>query len=384
MGKSIEAFIKPELLLWARQSARLPVADVAARLKAHGVTPQRLVDWESGLDRPSISQLRALAKIYKRPLAVFYLPAPPKDFDALHDYRRIFGIREEESPQLAYEIRKAYAKREIALELANNLEIPVPDFSQQIDLRDDPEEIGTTIRQLLNVDLDQQEHWATPYDALRIWKESIESLGILVFQSTKVPVEVMRGFSISQKLFPVIVLNGSDHPHGRIFTLLHELTHIMHQSGGICDFNLEDRTEVYCNMVAGATLVPGDDILDQPLVRGRGIQWKWTDDELGELSRKYKVSLEVVLRRLLTLELTTDVYYDSFRRRQLEKFRDMEVKPKKGFVEPYRKPILASGKTFVRIVLDAFGREIITSSDVSEFLDVKMKHLSDIEREVTV
>ena len=75
MTESIEAIIKPELLIWARKSAGLTLADAAKKAQ---VSEDKLNEWETGKSRPSISQLRKLGKVYKRPIAVFYLPEPPK------------------------------------------------------------------------------------------------------------------------------------------------------------------------------------------------------------------------------------------------------------------------------------------------------------------
>lgn len=67
----VEAKVKPELLVWARTSARMAQGDAAARAK---VRPARLSEWEAGDSRPSVPELQRLAAVYKRPLAVFYLP----------------------------------------------------------------------------------------------------------------------------------------------------------------------------------------------------------------------------------------------------------------------------------------------------------------------
>jgi azurin len=44
--------------------------------------------------------------------------------------------------------------------------------------------------------------------------------------------------------------------------------------------------------------------------------------------------------------------------------------------------ISAAGRAFVRLVLDNYYRENITSSDVADFLNVKLKHLGEIEQKV--
>ncbi len=69
-----EADITPEILVWARTSRGLLPEEVAKRLK---VSKERLSEWETGTSRPSIPQAEKLAGLYKRPLAVFYMPAPP-------------------------------------------------------------------------------------------------------------------------------------------------------------------------------------------------------------------------------------------------------------------------------------------------------------------
>jgi transcriptional regulator with XRE-family HTH domain len=58
---------------------------VARKLKIH---PETIQLWEGGAEKPTLAQLRRLADIYKRPLAVFYLPERPRDFQPLKDFRR--------------------------------------------------------------------------------------------------------------------------------------------------------------------------------------------------------------------------------------------------------------------------------------------------------
>jgi hypothetical protein len=76
---------------------------------------------------PVIGQLRRIAAVYKRPLAVFFLSQPPRDFDALKDFRRLPDqMLAAPSPELNLEIRRAHVRRETALELANSLGIDSP------------------------------------------------------------------------------------------------------------------------------------------------------------------------------------------------------------------------------------------------------------------
>ena len=88
MANRVEALLKPELLPWARENARLTVEEAARKVQ---VKPERLESWEAGEKRPTIKQLRKLGKAYKRPLAVFCLPERARDFQPMHDFRRLPG-----------------------------------------------------------------------------------------------------------------------------------------------------------------------------------------------------------------------------------------------------------------------------------------------------
>ncbi len=54
----------------------------------------------------------------------------------------------------------------------------------------------------------------------------MENLGVLVFQVSNIPLEVMRGFSISETPYPTIIINRADNPFARIFSIIHEFVHI--------------------------------------------------------------------------------------------------------------------------------------------------------------
>jgi len=113
---SIVAYVKPELLLWARASANLE--PVAASRKI-GVPDERVEAWERGEVQPTVAQLRKAASVYRRPLAAFYLPEPPQGFETLRDFRRLEpGESGEWSAALHAEFRRAHFQRDALLEIA--------------------------------------------------------------------------------------------------------------------------------------------------------------------------------------------------------------------------------------------------------------------------
>ena len=71
---SLAALVTPAVLVWAREAAGLDPGIAASKLQ---VKPDRLLSWETGEQRPTLSQLLKLANVYKRNPAVFYVPEPP-------------------------------------------------------------------------------------------------------------------------------------------------------------------------------------------------------------------------------------------------------------------------------------------------------------------
>jgi Zn-dependent peptidase ImmA (M78 family)/DNA-binding XRE family transcriptional regulator len=398
MRKRVEALVKPELLLWARKSAGL-TPELAAK-KAQ-VSLERLISWEKGDARPTIPQLIKLGNIYKRPISVFYLPAPPKQFDALHDYRRLPDKPLPTlSPALIYEIRKAWERRQTALELYELLGDKPPDISYKINLDDDPEVVSSAIRELLKIDIRTQTDWNNIYEAYNEWRRALETAGILSFQTTdkKIKLEEMRGFSISQLPLPVIVINKEDFPSPRIFSLIHELAHVLLREEGICEFEKidaiapkEQKIEIFCNHVAGAVLVPRESFLGEDAVRQSQKIDSVDDLEIKSLSIRYKVSREVILRRFLQFGyISSDLYkykkevYEEEAKRKAKEEAIRIAKTGKPFITPvYLKIIRSNGRNYTNLILNSYYQEKITLSDVSDYLGIKLKHLPKIEMEMS-
>jgi len=382
----IRARVKPTLIRWAREDAGLSVAAVA---KKTGTSVERVIQWEEGTLSPTLRQLRLLANAAKRPLAVFYLAEPPKRFQAMHDFRRMPGDpMAEGSTELRLALRSAMARREVALDLMEGMEGAHEVFAVRASLDEHPPDVGDRVRRSLGIPLETQRGWTGTYDALNAWREAIEALGVLVFQVSGVDVSEMRGFSIADDPLPAIVLNVRDAPNGRVFTLLHEFTHLLLRRGGLCDLAdqgarppEDDRIEVFCNAVAAEVLVPSAALLLTNTVQNHDSSPEWTPEELGRLAREFSVSREVILRRLLAARRTTTTFYRTMRQQFLEEYEERR-KSQSGFAPPDVTAVSHAGVAFTRMVLDSYYRERITSRDVSDYLGVKLKHLPNIEERV--
>lgn len=390
MTRSNAAHVKPALLVWARESIGLSQAAVA---KLVDVDESRIKAWEEEEECPSIAQLRKYAEACRRPLAVFFLSEAPKTFDAMRDYRRLPEEGEiPECPPLNREILRATQRREVAIDLLEDAGEEVPEFGLRIAAATSNEDAGAKIRSFLGVALQEQSSWRDSDAALREWCRKVEARGALVFQTERVPLQVMRGFSISAVKLPVIVINGQDFPNGKIFTLFHELAHLALNAGGICDLHNQasrvpesDALEVRCNAIAAAALIPRADLLGHTILVNRDRSAMWSDSELGGLARGFNVSREAILRRLLTFGLVTEAFYQQKRTDYFEIYKQqMELRKKKqkdhpGGPPPYRMVIRGNGRSYTGMVLSAFRDKQITLSDVSDYLGMRVKHLREVE-----
>jgi Zn-dependent peptidase ImmA (M78 family) len=378
----IEATPTPAVLIWARKTAGMSIEWAANKA---AVKVDQLSSWEEGTAQPSIPQLRKLATIYRRPLAAFYLPAPPTRFQVMQDFRRLSteNVPPESSPKLAFEIRRAYDRREWALELMEDIDESPPLFQATATMRDGMEQVAGRLRDAIGVSMAEQSSWRTENEAFKQWRLLLEQAGILTLQATDLQLKEARGFSISMKPLPVVVVNIKDAPRGRIFTLLHEATHVMLNKGGICDLHDAD-AEAFCNRVAGAALFPKEALLDTVVVRRhKKADPVWTDFELQEISRQFGGSREAALVRLLTLGLTTQSFYDRMRKEFLKLYEQQQKDKEKtaGFAPQHVVAISSAGPLFTGLVVESFNREKITSSDVSDFLQIRLKHLKELQGE---
>ena len=385
MAKSVPALINPEVLRWARSLMELELEYVAEKA---GVEPQNLMQWEGGRSRPTVAQLRKLAKVYRFPIAVFYLPEPPSlNLPRPRDRRFLPGFEERGiSAELSFEFRWASERREIALELLANIGATPKPFDAQAFFRNTPERVATTVRQMLGVTYDEQTTWGDSRVAFNAWRDKVERLDILVFQASSVPLQAMRGYSVLFDVLPIIGVNRNDTYNARSFTLLHEITHLLLRMESLCDMEEErgglsgpdKQIEVFCNGAAGCILVPEQHFLAEEFIASACNLGEEGERAIGNLARKYSVSREVIVRRMLTLGLVDEDFYKAKHEQYTREYAAIQ-RSSGGFVHPVVEVFGASGKGFVGLVLENLNRGLITTSDLSDFLRLKVKHLERLQ-----
>lgn len=290
--------IRPELLRWALERARVDLLEVADRFP-------RLGDWIAGTVRPTLKQLEGFARATHTPVGFLFLAEPPRETVPIPDFRtmRDVGVGRP-SADLLDTVYICQQRQEWYREYARSMGEAPFRFVGSVKLNGDVVATANMIRRTLGFDLEQRRRLGTWEEALRTFIEQSDNLGILVMCSGIVanntrrkldPLE-FRGFAMADPLAPLIFINGADTKSAQMFTLAHELVHIWIGESGISDAQPVQQSghdiERWCNAVAAELLVP------LAVMREEYDQRAPLQQELHRLARRFKVSTLVVLRRM--------------------------------------------------------------------------------------
>jgi len=304
--------VRPELISWARERARVSSDDLIQRFP-------RLREWENGTIRPTLRQLVAFASRTTTPLGYLFLPDPPEEELPIPDFRtladRPLG---RPSPNLLDTIfdmqrRQTWLREERIEEGAG----PLP-FVRSATADAAPAKIASAMRRALGVSAGWADVHGTWSDALRVLRDRIEAVGIIVVVNgvvgnnnhRKLDPEEFRGFVLTDEYAPLIFLNGADGKAAQMFTLAHELAHIW--IGQAAVFNLRemqpapDPMERFCNAAAAEFLIP------EPELRKAWAEAGSRAERFQLLARRFKVSELVAARRALDVGLITREAFLSF------------------------------------------------------------------------
>ncbi len=257
--------INPDVLKWARKTSGLQLTDVARKM---GKNTEVISSWESGELSPTYIQLEKLAyQVYKRPVALFFFPEPPVEETPGQAFRTLPDHEIENlSPRMHTLIKQAFTMQ-INLGELNDFANPAKkNILKDLEFRPDVsvETMAAGVREYLGITLDVQFKWKGLETALKEWRNALEAHGVFVFKES-FKDENISGFCLHDDDFPVIYLNNSNAKSRQIFSIFHELAHLLLGTGGI-DMRSDDfishltgddkKIEVLCNRFAGVFLVP--------------------------------------------------------------------------------------------------------------------------------
>jgi Zn-dependent peptidase ImmA (M78 family)/DNA-binding XRE family transcriptional regulator len=387
-----KAYVNADVLSWARVSARISLEDAAAKIS---ISVERLTEWESGDSQPTIRQAEKLAKMYRRPFALLFLPEIPDDFQPLQDFRRrgseplgtasTFIIREMQQKQawLSDEF-KANGEQQNG-------------FIGRFSLNDDPAKVARDILSTIQID---PEHYVGT-SPLRHWIDKAEAAGIFVSRTSfihsrmKLDCEEFQGFAISDPFAPFVFLNSDDWDSPLLFTLVHELAHLWIGESGISNLPEQDidsfsgfsSVELFCNEVAANALMPVKLMQTFSLsifssakevfrnIRGLGVS------TYAFLVRAYKLKI-INLDTYRNLKIQADREFVAFRKREEAKKTLQRASETSGGPSYYLLQVNKNGRLFTQIVLDAYKGGIIEPTQASLLLNVKVNNFQGLEAQL--
>ena len=317
MSKSVPIPVTGQVLEWCREADGYTIEEVVDKIKKKTVRADTIKAWENGTAQPSYKDCEKLAKLYQRPLLLFFALEPPKQNFFKASYRKIpQNVKDSVPPHIRHLIRKASARQMDIKELLDKKQ-----ETRFLQLRrkpnEAPYELAMRARQELGISFEQPQEWEKD-DVFEEWRNIVEQLGVWVFKDSfskgREKYNDYSGFSIYDPEVPVIYVNNNDKPLTRqVFTLFHELGHLLQAEESIAfretlDYEISSPDTTYkkkeqeCNEFAGAFLLPQSITVKYPSYPG--------DEVIANIANTYKVSFDVVLRRFLDNSIISRSQYN--------------------------------------------------------------------------
>jgi Zn-dependent peptidase ImmA (M78 family)/transcriptional regulator with XRE-family HTH domain len=375
--------INKDILKWAREYAGLSIEEAAKKI---GTSEKKVSEWEDGSDHPTFKQLNKIAyQVYKFPSAIFFFPEPPKMKNIKKEFRRLPEFEKDKIDYQMIKIIRAAHGMILNLKELNHGVNRSPKRLLRVNLRvsSNIEKTAKLIREILGVSMETQSNWQDPTEALKQWRKRIQDDGIYVFKEA-FRNDAFSGFCLYEEEFPIIYINNSTPKTRQIFTLFHELVHLLLRKN---DLEIKDKSyldflpdkdlkiEQFCNAVAAETLVPTKDFLEM---------YQNTLDESSVrkaeiLADYFNVSREVVFRKMYEKNKISLEEYQYHRKIINEEYLKSKRSSKKSEGGNYfRNKKVYLGDKYISLVFDSFRRNEIDSFEASKYLEVKVDYLAEI------
>jgi len=392
MSPPLRIPINPSVLTWAREWFNMSTGYVASKMGATSITQKTIEDWENGEKQPTYRQLQKLAHIVDKPVEIFLYPSVPDIPKPSALYRAVYGeyindIPTEVLQAISYAKKYQNNLRELThgRNPSNNLIIRNR-FTGNIP------QTARDVRKILGIDLSMQKEIRSHSKAFEQWRSALADAGVYVF---KKPFDNMdySGFCLEDPEFPIICVNNTMALQRQIFTLFHELYHLLSGHNGV-DFtddkqvlpNLTkdmQRLERACDSFAAEFLVPTDDfqyeisqIPSHHEVLLHGSYSDVMDDCVNPLSKKYSVSLDVILRKLLDAGcIDSSRYSQLYRNHRPDISRDPG---NNGGGNYYSNQVSYLGRPYIHLVMETQEMYGFPDYVTAEYLGESVKNLPQL------
>lgn len=387
-----KAYITAKVFKWARESAKMTEEIAASKV---AVPIEKFKEWENGNDYPTIRQAQKLAKAYRRPFALFFLPDVPNDFQPLQDFRKA-GSKELSTPSI-FIIREIQQKQAWIRDVNEENNENKVSFIGKYSIKDNPKIVAQDILNELNIN---PLNYSSNNPILE-WIDKAESNGVFISRTSyihprlKLDSNEIQGFAIADSYAPFVFINSDDWNAPQLFTLVHELAHLWISETGISNdiepsiknINEYNPIELFCNEVAANALIPIEFI--------ENLDDKAFDHakEVFKNAKSIGVSSFALLVRALNLNIISfsvynnlkhqaDIEYNEFLKREENKKLKQKQKEKQGGPDYFLLLLNRNSRLFTQTVLDAFHGGAIEPSLASNLLNVQVNKFPKLEAQM--
>ncbi|VUX55326.1 Helix-turn-helix domain protein [uncultured Woeseiaceae bacterium] len=387
--------VNPEILRWARETARLGPEEAVKKIglakTKDSTAVERLALLESGEVAPSRPMLVKMAKQYRRPLLTFYLSGVPEKGDRGNDYRTLpDGYDPTDDVFLDALIRGIRARQSmLRAALEDEEEAEELPFIGSMSMDDGQATVLASIRETIPLELDDFRAAANPDDAFKLLRTAVENIGIYVVLAgnlgsyhTAIDLRTFRGFALSDRIAPFVVMNDQDARAAWSFTLLHEITHLWLGQTGISGGHAELAVEQFCNDIAGEFLLPNVE-LQQIALPGRA-NIGAVMESITIFANERNVSRSMVAYKLYRHRLLTRDDWLAISRQFREEWlagrenRRERTRNQDGGVDYYTVRKHRLGDALVGVVERMMSAGVLTTTKAGTVLGVKAKNVQSL------
>ncbi len=370
--------IKGDLISWARKRLGMRREDFAVKMN---VSLETVDGWESGELPITMSQAKKLAAMSLLPLGMFFLDSIPDLALSLPDFRSAnsAGITDA-SPELQATIVAMQGKQNWYRSYMQDNERPALSFVKTLTPQHSIAQAAAYIRSVLKTteaSVEEVSNWEEYYNFLM---RKIEGIGVIVIRNgvlgnnthRSLDVDEFRGFVLVDDYAPLIFINGNDSKNAQIFTLMHELVHVFLGNSGVTASEMlsggPNPVEQYCNKVAAEFLVP-ESLLH---AKWKAVTEKGVFEAVSLLSKEFKVSKLVVIKRCRDLQLITGEQAGKLWQSEINEIRAYEEHKKKtGGGSFFASLKYRVGEFFAQAVIAEVAARNIPYTEAFHLLNVK-------------
>ena len=334
--------------------------------------------------RPTKGQFSKLVRVLKRPSALFFLPEPPVEAGMPTSLRSAPALGSHKlGPEEARQIRWARRLQELTSWVLRDESSPKARLGQYRPSQD-PIKVAVVERSQSGISTAEQLAWKSASEGFRAWRGHLENQGVLVMQLTMGKNNI-RGFGAWDDYAPLVAVNTAYHPTARIFTVFHEVAHLLTRTDAACQSFVvpgqqDGSVERWCERYAAAFLLPEDSLKTIARKYGVTVASRTADPDAARLiANRFSVSTRATAIRLQEVGLAEPSLYSAVAAQFAGRDWNDSSGGGGGGQPASKKRIGQFGTRLPDTLFAAADRGRLTTRDLADYLQLKTGQLDDLK-----